>query len=52
MVDADLACAILELRDNSLLREKIAENGYKTFLEKCNTEAIGVELKRIVEEFQ
>lgn len=50
MADADaLAAAILELKDNESLRTKIAEEGYKTFIEKCNTDAIGRELKRVIE---
>jgi len=50
MADADsLADAILELKDNESLREKIAEAGYKTFMEKCNTVAIGKELKSVIE---
>jgi glycosyltransferase involved in cell wall biosynthesis len=50
MADADsLANAILELKDNESLRKKIAEAGYKTFMEKCNTAAIGKELKSVIE---
>jgi glycosyltransferase involved in cell wall biosynthesis len=42
MADADsLAEAILELRENKTLREKIAEEGYTMYLEKCTTAAIG-----------
>ncbi|RII25026.1 MAG: glycosyl transferase family 1 [Geobacter sp.] len=42
MADAvSLADAILELSDNAALREKIAEEGYKVFIKKCNTAAIG-----------
>lgn len=52
MADADsLADAILELKDNEALRKKIAEAGYRTFVEKCNTDAIGRRLKSIIEEF-
>lgn len=50
MADADsLAAAILELKNDEPLRTKIAEEGYKTFIEKCTTDAIGRELKRVVE---
>jgi len=49
---ASLGEAILELRDNALLREQIAEHGYRTFLERCNTKAITEELKRVIEAFQ
>lgn len=44
-----LADAILELKYNDTLREKIAEEGYKTFKEKCTPEAIGKEIKEIAE---
>jgi len=53
MADGEsLASAILELRDNASLRMQIAENGYKTFLERCSTEVIGEELKRIIGAFR
>ena len=45
-----LADAILELKDNVSLREKIAEEGYKTFKEKCTPRIIGEEIKEIMEE--
>ncbi|MBI4697991.1 MAG: glycosyltransferase [Nitrospirae bacterium] len=49
MADADsLANAVLELRENESLREQIAEAGYKTFVERCNIDAIGRELERII----
>ena len=49
MADADsLANAVLELKENESLREQIAEAGYKTFVERCNTDAIGRELERIL----
>jgi len=52
MADAGaLAKAILELKENNLLRQKIADAGYKTFVERCSTDAIGRELKRTVEGF-
>lgn len=44
-----LADAILELRDNTALRRQIAEEGYKTFREKCDTAAIARELKNLTE---
>jgi glycosyltransferase involved in cell wall biosynthesis len=51
MADADaLANAVLELKYDDNLREKIAEEGYRTFVEYGNTEAIGRELKKIFEE--
>jgi hypothetical protein len=43
-----LADAIVELRETNL-RKKIAEEGYRTFM-KCNTDAIGRELRRVVED--
>lgn len=42
-----MAEAILELKDNSSLRETIAEEGFKTFMEKCDTAAIGREMEEI-----
>ena len=45
-----LADAILELKDNESLREKIAEAGYKTFKERCTPKIIGEEIKEIMEE--
>jgi glycosyltransferase involved in cell wall biosynthesis len=52
MADAgSLAQAILEMKDNVSLREKIAEEGYKTFLEKCSIDAIGKEIKNVIEAF-
>jgi glycosyltransferase involved in cell wall biosynthesis len=51
MADAGaLADAILELRDNVALREQIAEEGYRTFAEKCTTQAIAKELSGILSE--
>ena len=43
-----IADAILELRDNTDLRMKIAENGYKLFKEKLTPKAIGKEFKRYI----
>jgi glycosyltransferase involved in cell wall biosynthesis len=51
MADAtSLAKSILELKYNSALREQIAEEGYKTFLERCTTEVIGEEIGRYLKE--
>jgi len=44
-----LADAILELKDDKKLREGIAENGYKTFKERCTPEVIGKEIMGIIE---
>jgi len=45
MADADsLADAILELKHNSTLRDRIANEGYNTFLERCSSGAIGEKL--------
>ncbi len=50
MADAGaLANAILELKDNILLREHIAGEGYNTFKSKCCTDALGVGLKSVLE---
>lgn len=49
MADANaMADAILELRDNENLREQIAEEGLRTFMEKCTTDAIGRELAGVI----
>ena len=49
MADAgSLANGILELRENGPLRKRIAEEGYKTFLGKCTTAAIGKELGEVI----
>jgi glycosyltransferase involved in cell wall biosynthesis len=49
MADAGaLTNAILELRNNATLREHIAEEGYKTFMENCSTGAIAEKLARIM----
>ena len=45
-----LADAILELKDDESLREKIAEEGYKIFKERCTPKIIGEEIKEIMEE--
>jgi glycosyltransferase involved in cell wall biosynthesis len=42
MADAEsLANGVLELKANQALREKIAAEGYRTFMDKCNNAAIG-----------
>jgi len=49
MADANsLAAAILELKYNVVLREHIAEGGYKTYLENCTVSVIGEQLKVIL----
>lgn len=49
MADADsLADAILELKNNVTLREQIASEGYKTFLESCTSGVIGEQLHWIL----
>jgi glycosyltransferase involved in cell wall biosynthesis len=51
MANADaLAKAILELRNNPPLREKIAEQGYKVFLNHCTPKLIGSQIKEIITE--
>ncbi len=45
-----LANAILELRDNEDLRMKIAERGYNLFTKRFTPEAIGREVKNVIEE--
>jgi len=44
-----LAAAIDTLRMDQTLRNKIAENGYKTFKEKCSPQAIGHDILKIIE---
>ena len=48
--EKSLAEAILELKNNPKLKEKIAENGYKLFKEKCCTAVLGREVKGVLEE--
>ena len=49
MADTEsLADGILELKANHALREKIAAEGYQTFLEKCDTAAIGRAMEGLV----
>lgn len=50
MDEKDLAVKILELKNNPALREKIAKNGYQTYLKYFTPKAIGAELKSIFEE--
>jgi len=45
-----LAEAILSLRDNEALRNKIAEGGYSVFKKLCTNKKLGKEFKRIAEE--
>ncbi|MCP2519381.1 glycosyltransferase [Candidatus Aminicenantes bacterium AC-335-A11] len=44
-----LACAILELKNDSRLRKKIAENGYQFVFRNFTTEQIGKKFKEIIE---
>lgn len=49
MADAEaLAQGIVELKENRPLRERIAEEGYRTFREQCDTAAIARELARVI----
>ena len=51
MADADgLAEAILEVRNNVPLREKIADEGYKVFRNQCTPKLIGSQIKEILTE--
>ncbi len=43
-----LADAILELKEDPALRERIASKGYTTFLECCTPEVIGKQIKEII----
>ena len=43
-----IAQAILELKNNPMLREKIAENGYKLFKENFSIEKIGEKMKEVL----
>jgi glycosyltransferase involved in cell wall biosynthesis len=45
---AALAEGILELKVNEELRKRIADGGYRTFMNKCNIDSIGVELKKAI----
>lgn len=44
----DLARAILELKNNPELREKIANGGYELFKQKYSTQKIGAKMKEIL----
>lgn len=44
----DLAAKILELKNNENLRNKIAENGYKTFKSNTDERILGLQLKSIL----
>jgi len=46
--ETSLANAILLLKNNRQLRNKIAKKGYNTFSQKCSTEIIGKELIKII----
>lgn len=46
----DLAEKVLELKNNPSLREKIARNGLKVYQEKLTPQALGRELKNILNE--
>lgn len=49
MADAEaLARGIVELKEDAPLRERIAEGGYRTFREQCDTAAIARELARVL----
>jgi glycosyltransferase involved in cell wall biosynthesis len=49
MADAEsLARAIIELRDDSVLRSRLAEHGYQTFLEHGSVEAISREVAQVL----
>jgi len=48
--EKDLAAKILELKNNPELRDKIAKNGYQTYLKYFTPKAIGAELKGIFKE--
>jgi len=51
MANSDaIANAILELRNNEDLRKRIAEEGHKTFKERCTPRLIGREIKNIAAE--
>ena len=45
-----LAEAILELKEDPALREKLARNARRTFLENCTTEQLGKSFRTIIEE--
>jgi glycosyltransferase involved in cell wall biosynthesis len=45
-----LARAILQLKENPALRQRIAEGGYRIFQERFSPQAIGVVVKRVIKE--
>ncbi len=47
-----LADAILHLKKNAGLRERIAENGYKVFRQYCTIDQLGESLKRLVQTWE
>jgi len=47
-----LAAAILKLKENVSLREKLARAGYRIFKENCTIDVLGSELKKIVQELK
>ena len=49
MANADaLADAILEFKEDTDMREQIAESGYNTFLDKCTPHAIAKDIQKIM----
>ncbi len=46
--EKSLAKAIVELKDNPKLKSNIANNGYRLFVEKYSSKAIGKDLKEII----
>ena len=52
MADPDsLAEAIVQLRDDVQLRERVAEKGYATFIEHCTRDAIGKQLQSVLQAY-
>lgn len=45
----ELARAIMELKNNSNLRIKLSENGYKKFINRASSKILGQEIKTIIE---
>ncbi|MCK4918266.1 MAG: glycosyltransferase family 4 protein [Candidatus Pacebacteria bacterium] len=48
----ELAKAILKLKADRELREKLAQNSYNKFMQKCTLETLGKELVKIINEIQ
>lgn len=44
-----IAASILSLKEDDLLRERIAKNGHQLFIKRFSTQVIGGEMKRILE---